>query len=38
MFNLDLHIPFVTLATPTTLKNRHPLSGSPPPEQDRFMR
>ena len=30
--------PSLMLAVPNTLKNRHPLSGRPPPEQDRFIR
>ena len=32
--NLEL----VQIYDNATLKNRHPLSGSPPPEQDRFIR
>ena len=31
-------LPLVRFVSPPTLKNMHPLSGSPPPEQDRFMR
>jgi hypothetical protein len=31
-------LPLVRFVSPPTLKNRHPLSGNPPPEQDRFIR
>ena len=31
-------IPTTVLVFPATLKKKHPLSGSPPPEQERFMR
>ena len=32
-----ISVPSTVLVFPATLKNRHPLSGSPPPEQDSFM-